>query len=770
MNAFLDDVFLSWPFSPWLLFSLVIPALIYVRGWRQLRKQQPFRWTSGKLAFFVSSVLSIYLALGSPIETFSGLLLQVHMIQHMLLMLVAPPLFWLSDPMIPMLRGMPTPFRREFIIPLFQDSLVIAFFQKISHPINALLFLTVTTWVWHIPIFYNAALQSDLIHYFQHVCFLLSGIFFWYAIIRPYPSHPKWSKWLLLPALLLADIQNTILCGIFSFSDKVLYSHYESVPRIMNLSAIEDQAIAGVVMWVPGSLAFLLPLCFIGIKLLYGSINTEAHSRSLIPSRLSLPLVQDQKVSGRITSSSFDILKTPLLGNFLRWRYSRFIAQTITASIAFFIIYDGLFGPQIAPMNIAGVLPWIHWRAIIIMSLLLLANAFCFGCPFMVPRTISRMFFSPSWRWPRALRNKWLAIILLLLFFWSYEAFSLWDSPMLTAWIIILYFTAAFIVDSLFRDASFCKYLCPIGQFQFVYSMASPFEIAAKETLTCQQCSTKDCIRGNEKSRGCELKLFIPNKVGNLDCTMCLDCLHACPQDNIAIQIRFPMTEFSAEQNRSGIGRLSKRGDIAIMILVLTFAAFANAAGMVGPVLEWQDELASRLGLSNRFLIVSLFYLFSLIFTPAIVTTLAAFFSNRSSTRRVSIVENLCHFALTFVPIGLSMWLVHYCFHFVTSYQTIVPAVQHFFQDRGLSFLGEANWICSCCGPMPSWLLPTEIIALDLGLLLSLYICWRCASSITSRARDALSAAIPWATVHIMLFLIGVWILFQPMQMRGTLE
>src|SRR5262249_25733552 len=134
-------------------------------------------------------------------------------------------------------------------------------------------------------------------------------------------------------------------------------------------------------------------------------------------------------------------------------------------------IYDGIHGPQVGAMNLAGVLPWIHWRGLIVLGLLVAGNIFCMGCPFMLPRTIARRILPANLNWPRWLRTKWIAVVLVAVFLWAYEAFALWDRPWLTAWIVIAYFIGALVVDGLFSDASFCKYICPIGQFNFVQSL-----------------------------------------------------------------------------------------------------------------------------------------------------------------------------------------------------------------------------------------------------------------------------------------------------------
>ncbi len=133
------------------------------------------------------------------------------------------------------------------------------------------------------------------------------------------------------------------------------------------------------------------------------------------------------------------------------------------------------------------------------------------------------------------MRSKWFGVALLLLFFWGYEVFSLWDKPIWTAWLIINYFLVAFAIDALFRGASFCKYVCPIGQYQFVASLVSPLEVKVRKPDVCASCKTHDCLRGNERQRGCEMDLYLPRKSGNLDCTFCLDCVRACPHDNIGV-------------------------------------------------------------------------------------------------------------------------------------------------------------------------------------------------------------------------------------------
>jgi cytochrome c oxidase assembly factor CtaG len=291
MSPTLDAALRSWPSDPWLLATLLLTACIYLRGWRVLRRRaisapkrqaRPIqglalglgeernraRWNPGQVWAFLGGLGMLYLALASPIESFADLLLQCHMAQHLLLLMAVPPLLWLGAPAFPLLRGLPEPIRSVWLAPLFRSPALGRFLARATHPLVAVLVLTATTWIWHIPAAYELVLRSPAWHYLQHGCFLAAGLLFWYPVVRPYPSRPRWSLWLLIPCLLLADVQNTALSALLTFADHVIYPHYAQVPRLAGSTALADQAAAGVLMWVPGSLIYLVPMFAIAVQLL----------------------------------------------------------------------------------------------------------------------------------------------------------------------------------------------------------------------------------------------------------------------------------------------------------------------------------------------------------------------------------------------------------------------------------------------------------------------------------------------------------------------
>jgi cytochrome c oxidase assembly factor CtaG len=282
MSPTLDAGLRSWAFDPWLLTALLLSPAVYTRGWLLLRQRDSRRWHAGPLAAFLGGLAVLYLALASPIDLFAAWLLSVHMAQHLLLMMVAPPLLWLGEPLFPLLRGLPRPIRVYWAAPVVSSPALRRLFGRLTHPLAALPIFVASTWLWHVPPIYDLALRSSGWHYLQHLCFLGTGLLFWYPVVRPHPSRPHWSPWLLLPYLIVADLSNTALSALLTFSDRVMYPYYAAMPRLGGLSALEDQSAAGVLMWVPGSVAFLVPLFAIGLRLLYGDRSFGGRHQVLV--------------------------------------------------------------------------------------------------------------------------------------------------------------------------------------------------------------------------------------------------------------------------------------------------------------------------------------------------------------------------------------------------------------------------------------------------------------------------------------------------------
>ena len=581
----------SWSFPFWATTGLLVTALLYLRGWSKIRRTRPLIFPPWRAWCFLGGLFALWLAIASPLDTLDGLLLVAHMTQHLILMSVVPPLLLLGAPAVPLLRSLPRSVLRDGLGPFFRAQSLHRIIRLITHPVFAWLAMNIAYIGWHVPQAYELALRSPGWH--AGGARLLSRYLFALLASRsssPGPRVSRGSRWAMLPYLVGADLVNTALAAVLSFSDRVIYPSYAAGPRVFGISALRDQAAAGALMWVIGSIFYLVPLAAIAVHLL------SPQSR-----RPAAGTLRQGSVAVPHPGQRFDLLNLPLIGRLLRWRYGRMALQSIAFAAAVLVIADGFLGHPMGAMNLAGVLPWTYVRAFGVIALLVLGNIFCLSCPFMLPRELGHRLGLARFRWPRWLRSKWIAIALLILFFWSYEAFAIWDHPQRTAWLLIAYFAAAFLVDTFFRGANFCKYICPLGQFNFAGSLLSPFTLEAKSHATCERCTTHDCIAGNAQQRGCELQLYMPQKAGNMDCTLCMDCVKACPHDNIGLFAIAPVHDILRDPVRSSIGKFSARIDIAALVLVLGARGLREClvdgdAGRLGKYLALAVLLAAAAG------------------------------------------------------------------------------------------------------------------------------------------------------------------------------
>jgi ferredoxin len=496
--------------------------------------------------------------------------------------------------------------------------------------------------------------------------------------------------------------------------------------------------------------------------------------------------------------------------------------QAMVLALAGLMIFDGLFGPQLAPKNLATVGAWVHYRGLAVLALLLAGNLFCMACPFMLPRQaaarLRERFLRGGLKLPLLMRSKWPAVTLVVLFFFAYELFDLWATPWWTAWVVVGYFVIAFAVDMVFRGASFCKHICPLGQFNFFGSLISPLEIKVREAGVCAGCETKDCIRaltprpplppsgwergssvganalplprpkvggggrGVRAVRGCELALFQPRKVGNMDCTFCLDCIHACPYDNIGFSSRTPTRELWSDPFRSGIGRFGARRDLMALMIVFIFGAFLNAFAMIRPVYALQAGLASAFRTTSEVPGLLLIFALGLVILPAALLAIAGALSHAAGRDLdLAFGYTVRRFVYALVPMGFAMWLAHYAFHFLTGALTIVPVSQSFLADIGL-YAGPVQWEMGPLAPM-SWLFPIEALLLYLGAFGSIIAAVQIGADIASTAARSpqrrlgqsgrghgLWIALPWIVLTLVMLGFGIWILLQPMEMRGTMS
>lgn len=239
------DLLAAWEPDWFVLVGLVLASLLYLRG--RSRSTRVHR-----TGFFVAGTGAIAVALFSPLETVSGSLASAHMVQHVLLVLVAAPLLALGRTVPAVASGLPIRMRRRWWRVLRRAGLTPGRLQRLRSPLPALALYTIVFWMWHAAVPYQAALASDPVHATEHLTFLATALLFWQAVLTPDSS----SRGLRVLTVFGAAMQGTLLSALLTFAPRPWYGEYAASSPLWGMDPLTDQQLAGLVMWIPGGLIY----------------------------------------------------------------------------------------------------------------------------------------------------------------------------------------------------------------------------------------------------------------------------------------------------------------------------------------------------------------------------------------------------------------------------------------------------------------------------------------------------------------------------------
>jgi cytochrome c oxidase assembly factor CtaG len=253
--------------SLWVSVPLILVALVYVRGWVRIRRINLETIENWRVGSFLSGLFLIWLAMASPIAALDHELLTIHMVQHLLLMTLAPPLIWLGAPLKPLLHGL-TQGLGNVMSHVFRSPPVQRLGRAIAHPAVCWLAAAATLVGWHVPSLFALGMRSGLWHTTEQVSFLASGLLFWWPVIKPGQGASSGSEWPILIYLFAATLPCDILSGFLIFCDRVVYPVFSSSPQSFGLSALEDQQCAGALMWTCVTVVYLIAAAIVAARLL----------------------------------------------------------------------------------------------------------------------------------------------------------------------------------------------------------------------------------------------------------------------------------------------------------------------------------------------------------------------------------------------------------------------------------------------------------------------------------------------------------------------
>jgi putative membrane protein len=257
--------------------STLIGCLLFVAGYAYIvvrwRPEGEAAVERGQVVAFVGGTLLLFLSLNGPLHELSdNFLFSAHMVQHLIMTLIVPPLW---------LLGLP----RWALRPLLRRRTVRACARSLTAPLVAFALYNVIFIGWHFPALYNWALVRHDAHIFQHLMFLGAGVLMWWPVVSPVPELERLPTPARMLYLFALGIPMSIVSALITLAGQALYPWYEAAPRVFALTALDDQQLGGLIMWVPGMLVFWIAITIIFFRWSRREEREEWRERALVQAR-----------------------------------------------------------------------------------------------------------------------------------------------------------------------------------------------------------------------------------------------------------------------------------------------------------------------------------------------------------------------------------------------------------------------------------------------------------------------------------------------------
>ena len=277
MDPTLSVLLQSWAWRPEIMLTLGLAATVHLVGRWRLKQRGTNRLTDPwRSVAYLGGLAVLWIALMSPIDVLSAQFFFIHMIQHLLLVMIAPPLMLLANPMPIMLWGLPSGLRLEVGRWLRPQATFRRIFRSVTTPGLVWLYFVATLVGWHDANAYNLTLESELVHDLEHLTFFGTAMLFWWHIVGAAPHiHKRLSRGVRIGYALSVVPANALTGIALAFASKPLYEHYTKVPRLWGVSVMQDQMLGGVIMWIPGSMMYIIAALALIAQIVRSEDNKE---------------------------------------------------------------------------------------------------------------------------------------------------------------------------------------------------------------------------------------------------------------------------------------------------------------------------------------------------------------------------------------------------------------------------------------------------------------------------------------------------------------
>ncbi len=439
----------------------------------------------------------------------------------------------------------------------------------------------------------------------------------------------------------------------------------------------------------------------------------------------------------------------PALNSIFKARKTQFLFQLPFVLFLFIAVFAGFYGIQNSSKNLATVSVWVIWWSLLIISIALVGRIWCLVCPFgAVGDWAQRRTFYKKANDALSLNRKWpvknlsFALVFFLLITWADFQFNLVNSPLNTAYFILILLSVIIITSIIFERRSFCRYACPITGLIGLYSMFAPLELRAKNIETCKLCKEKYCVAGSEKGYACPVFEYPGTMERNNNCVLCTECIKTCCKDNISFNLRnFAVDLFNP----------AKRMDEAFLVLILLGVTMFQTLVMTRPWAGLTGSLMIYTGAGYDTIRLILFIALALL--PVVVYSMATAASKMLTGG--SYKDIFTGFAYSIIPPGLMMFLAHNMRHLLEEGTGLIPVIS--------DPLGFGWDLLGTSGYMPSPILSAgNILLLQwLLMLIGLGFSYSAGRNISKRMQKE-SIFLPILIFNLLVFAFALWLLGQP--------
>ena len=285
-----ENIWAAWYLDPVIAISMLVGSWLYLRGVRDLWSTvgQDKLISSRQRTSWIVAMASLAIALFSPLDALGGALFSAHMVQHLILFVVTPWLLAYARPGLGIWWGIPATWRSRIGSGVGSSGVIRVLHQASRNPIVIVTMFTAVLWLWHTPALYNAALRSDFVHAVEHFSFMAGAYLLWSWLLSVHygttgPGANRQGLAILI--VFVTVMQSGVLGAILTFSRNPLYDMHEGYTQAWGLSLLQDQQLAGVLMWVPMGLTFTLVALLLFRSLLIAS-ERQARRREETEARM----------------------------------------------------------------------------------------------------------------------------------------------------------------------------------------------------------------------------------------------------------------------------------------------------------------------------------------------------------------------------------------------------------------------------------------------------------------------------------------------------